>query len=250
MSLVSIITACFNSEATIADSLKSVGSQSYPCIEHIIVDGASNDGTLAVVKSFSHIHKVISEPDNGIYHAMNKGIKMASGDIIGILNSDDAYTDSEVINDIVSCFKSDNVMAVYADLVYVDEQNTNKVNRIWKSGIFSQQNFFYGWMPPHPTFFVRSEVYEKFGLFNTSFKSSADYEFMLRCLVKFELEAIYLPRIIVKMRTGGQSNATLRNRWRANREDRRAWDVNGLTPYFFTIPLKPLRKLTQFLIKK
>jgi len=249
MTLVSIITACYNSAATVADCLECVKTQSHPHIEHIVIDGASNDHTLAIVEAYPHVRKLVSESDGGIYDAMNKGVRLASGEIIGILNSDDMYIDDEVVSDVVDCFEKSNVMAVYADLEYVDAQDINKVKRLWKSGIFSTQNFFYGWMPPHPTFFVRREVYEKFGLFNTNFKSSADYEFMLRCLVKFEVEAAYLPRTIVKMRNGGQSNASFINRWRANREDRRAWDVNGLTPYFFTIPLKPIRKIFQFLVK-
>lgn len=249
MALVSIITACYNSAATLADCLDSVNRQHYRDIEHIIVDGASKDDTLAIAKSYPHIGKLISEPDKGIYDAMNKGIQLASGDIIGILNSDDMYTDANVISDIVSCFEQSEIMAVYADLEYVDNRDIGKTVRRWKSGAYSAQKFFYGWMPPHPTFFVRREVYEKFGVFNTSFRSSADYELMLRCLVRYEAEAAYLPRTIVKMRTGGQSNASFRNRWRANREDRRAWNVNGLTPYFFTIPLKPIRKIVQFIWK-
>jgi len=247
---ISIITVCFNSSQTISDCLKSVISQSHKNIEHIIIDGGSNDNTIDLVRQFPHVSRIISEPDNGIYDAMNKGIKLATGDIVGILNSDDFYASEGVLAKVSSGFENSNAMALYGDLQYVDKVQTKKIIRHWKSGYFSSQKFFYGWMPPHPAFFVRRELYEKYGSFDTGFKSSADYELMLRFLVKHDVVTTYLPQVLVKMRTGGQSNATLRNRWRANREDRRAWDVNGLTPYFFTIPLKPLRKLTQFLIKK
>ena len=246
---VSIITACYNAAGTIGDCLESIRTQRYPAIEHIVVDGASKDDTLAIVESYPHVARVISEHDTGIYDAMNKGIGCATGEIIGLLNADDMYIDNEVIAEVVSLFEQDDIMAVYADLVYVDAVDTDKVVRRWRSGQYNSQRFFYGWMPPHPTFFVRKNVYRQFGCFNTDFRSAADYEFMLRVLVKYGIKATYLPRLIVKMRTGGQSNASLLNRWRANREDRRAWDVNGLTPYFLTIPLKPIRKIVQFIWK-
>jgi len=245
---ISIITATFNSQHTIADTMNSIGMQAYPDVEHIIVDGCSTDNTLAIVSNFSHNYKLVSEEDKGLYDAMNKGISMASGEVVGILNGDDFYTKSDVLSKVADLFMNPAVMCVYADLDYVDKNDISKVVRRWRAGAYSSQKFFYGWMPPHPTFFVRRNLYEKYGQFDLRFKSAADYELMLRFLVKHELQATYLPDVIVKMRTGGQSNVSIRNRWRANREDRRAWDVNGLTPYFFTIPLKPLRKLIQFLV--
>lgn len=246
---VSIITASYNSEKTIRDTLQSVSRQSYPDIEHLIVDGASTDSTMNIVRSFDHIAKAVSEKDNGIYDAMNKGIALATGDIIGILNSDDVFSNDNVVSAIVKLFANSKTTLVYSDLQYVDERDTSKVVRYWKSGSYDSQKFYYGWMPPHPTVFVRREIYEKFGGFDTSFRFAADYELMLRFLVRYELEAGYLEGVSVNMRMGGHSNSSLSNRWKANREDRRAWDVNGLTPYFFTIPLKPLRKLTQFFFK-
>ncbi|ULQ56270.1 glycosyltransferase [Flavihumibacter rivuli] len=246
---ISIITATYNSARTLKDTLDSVAAQSWPDIEHIIVDGASSDDTLAIARSYPHVSKIHSGKDNGIYDAMNKGISMATGDIIGILNSDDLYTNDQVLAKVARLFQDPKVQAVYADLLYVDARDTSRVIRYWQSGGYSSQKFFYGWMPPHPTFFVRRELYEQYGVFNTSFRSAADYELMLRFLVKYDVPATYLPEVTVKMRTGGMSNASLTNRWRANREDRRAWDVNGLTPYFFTIFLKPFRKISQFLIK-
>lgn len=245
--LVSVITVCFNSEKTIQSTLQSVASQDYPSIEHIIIDGKSSDHTLNIVLQFPHVQKIVSEKDKGIYDAMNKGIKMATGDIIGILNSDDFYTGPEVISHIVKKISEDNADALYADLIYVDAVHTNKKIRTWKAGAYQQHKFLYGWMPPHPTFFVRRSVYQQYGYFNDQLRSAADYELMLRFLYKNKISVTYLPEIIVKMRAGGNSNASILNRFRANREDRKAWDLNAMNPYFFTTWLKPLRKLKQFI---
>jgi glycosyltransferase len=191
----------------------------------------------------------VSEKDNGIYDAMNKGIGLATGDIIGILNSDDVYSHDKVLSKVAAAFTDPSVDAVYADLQYVDPENTNRTIRTWKAGNYRPGSFYYGWMPPHPTFFVRKKIYSDAGLFNISLRSSADYELMLRILLKNKVRAGYIPEILVRMRAGGQSNATLKNRVIANREDRMAWQLNGLKPYFFTLYLKPLRKLSQFIIK-
>lgn len=245
---VSIITICYNSEATIRETITSVLSQSYSDIEYIIVDGKSKDGTCDIVRSFGDkISIFVSEPDKGIYDAMNKGVNLATGDVIGILNSDDFYADANVISDIVSTFKSTGAQGVYADLVYVDRENINKVTRTWKSGNYEEGKFLYGWMPPHPTFFVKRKVYEAYGHYTTELRSSSDYEFMLRVIHKEKISIGYLPRVITKMRVGGQSNVTISNRRKANLEDKRAWEMNGLKPYFFTIALKPIRKIKQFL---
>lgn len=246
---ISIITASYNSAATIGDTLQSVSMQNYDNIEHIIIDGASSDNTLEIVSYFPHVSKVISEKDNGIYDAMNKGVAQATGDVVGILNSDDVYTDRYVISKVMNEFEKKNADVVYADLQYVKFNDLQKVTRTWHSGKFSKRKFYYGWMPPHPTFFVRREVYEKIGNFNSSLRSAADYEFMLRVLLKNDFKVSYIPEVLVKMRTGGMSNATLRHRLRANREDREAWRINNITPYFFTIPFKPLRKVLQFIFK-
>ena len=247
--LVTIITATYNSAATLADTLETVAGQTYPNIEHLIIDGASSDETATRAARYPHVSRFVSEPDKGLYDAMNKGIKLASGEIIGILNSDDFYADNRVIEKVVDLFRNPEILAVYADLQYVDPKNTSRIIRHWKAGDYDQQAFFYGWMPPHPSFFVRKQLYEQCGVFNTSFRHSADYELMLRFLLRYNAPAAYLPEVVVKMRMGGQSNASFKNRWSANREDRLAWTVNGLTPYFFTIPLKPFRKIGQFLIK-
>ncbi|HTR30462.1 MAG TPA: glycosyltransferase family 2 protein [Puia sp.] len=244
---ISVITATYNSVATVRDTLVSIRQQDHPDIEHIIVDGRSTDGTLEVVAGFPHIARIISEKDKGIYDAMNKGIGMATGEVIGILNSDDVYIDATVLSTVAKAFANPQVMTVYADLQYVDPENLDRVQRTWITGRFRKNSFYYGWMPPHPTFFVRREVYERIGLFNTDLRSAADYELMLRVLLRYDISTYYIPRVIVKMRAGGVSNATLLNRLRANREDRLAWKLNGLKPYFFTLYLKPLRKITQFI---
>ena len=246
---ISIITATFNSAATVTDTLACISRQDHPDIEHIIVDGGSTDKTLEIVAAFPHISKVVTGKDRGIYDAMNKGIGLATGDVVGILNSDDVYTCSTVLSDVAKAFGDPNVMTAYADLQYVDADDLQKVRRNWKSGPFKRENFYFGWMPPHPTFFVRREVYDKAGLFNLEMRSAADYELMLRILLKLRLPAHYIPAVIVKMRTGGISNASLFNRLRANKEDRLAWKLNGLKPYFFTLYLKPLRKIHQFIFK-
>jgi glycosyltransferase len=246
---ISIITATFNSEATIKDTLECIRQQAYPDIEHIIVDGGSTDKTLEIVAAFSHVARVVSEKDNGIYDAMNKGIRLAGGEIIGILNSDDIYADAAVLADVAVAFADPAVMTVYADLQYVEAADLQKVRRRWTSGPFKPGNFYFGWMPPHPTFFVRRKVYDRAGLFNPELRSAADYELMLRILLKHGMPAYYIRRVLVRMRAGGVSNASLWNRLRANKEDRLAWKLNGLKPYFFTLYLKPLRKIHQFIFK-
>jgi len=246
---VSIITATYNSASTIRDTMNCIRQQDYPDIEHIIIDGLSNDETLNIVNTFPHVAKIVSEKDAGIYDAMNKGISLANGEIIGILNSDDVYIDNQVISTVASVFEDEKVDLCYADLQYVQYQNINKVVRTWKSGNFSKRSFYLGWMPPHPTVFIRRSIYEKVGLFNTTLKSAADYEMMLRVLLKNKIPAHYIPRVLVKMSTGGVSNASVWNRIKANREDRLAWKLNGLRPYFFTLYLKPLRKISQFIIR-
>lgn len=246
---ISIITACYNSAQTVADTLTSVSRQGHRAVEHIIVDGASRDNTLEIVGEFPHVAKVVSEKDNGIYDAMNKGISLATGEVVAILNSDDVYIDNQVVAKVMSAFEDPSIDAAYGDLQYVKQDDLNKITRTWRSGSFSPRKFYYGWMPPHPSFFVRRRVYDQVGRFNCSLRSSADYEFMLRVLLKYRLRPRYIPQVLVKMRTGGMSNATIQHRLRANREDREAWRLNGIEPHFFTVPLKPLRKVFQFMIK-
>jgi glycosyltransferase len=244
---VSIITPSFNSAHTIRDTLESVRNQSFPSVEHLVIDGASHDNTLDIVQKFNGSVQCFSEPDKGIYDAMNKGIRKAAGDVIGILNSDDFYSTPEVLAEVAALFEEKDCDAVYGDLVYVDNKDINKVVRRWNAGPFRSSKFLYGWMPPHPTFFVRRQVYEKYGVFDTSLKTSADYELMLRFLYRYQIQVAYLPQCLVCMRTGGQSNASLKHRLDANREDRLAWKINGLKPRFYTTILKPIHKIPQFL---
>ena len=250
LSKVSIITVCYNSGNTIEDTLLSVINQSYPNIEYIVIDGVSTDNTLSIINKYKDkITKVVSEKDNGIYDAINKGIRLATGDIIANLNSDDFYIDNNVIADVVATFEKEKTSTLYADLYYVDAVDTNKIVRYWKSKQYKEGLFLKGWMPPHPTFFVKKEVYQKYGLFDLQFKSAADYEIMLRFIHRFKASISYLPRVIVKMRVGGVSNSSLKNRIKANQEDRKAWEVNGLKPHTFTLIFKPLSKLLQFVKK-
>jgi glycosyltransferase len=246
---ISIITAAYNSELTIGDTLGCIRDQDHSSVEHIIIDGGSTDDTLRIVSRYPHVAQIISERDRGIYDAMNKGILRATGEVVGILNSDDIYTGTDTLSMIAEAFSNPAVQAVYADLQYVLAADPGKIVRTWKAGKFSRNNFYYGWMPPHPTFFVRRKIYDELGLFNLDLRSAADYELMLRILLKHKIPALYIPRVIVKMRTGGMSNASFKNRLRANREDQLAWKLNGLNPHFFTVYIKPIRKITQFLIR-
>lgn len=246
---ISIITSTYNSASTIKDTLQCISEQEYDDIEHLIIDGGSKDNTLELIKQFPHVSKLISEKDDGIYDAMNKGIAMASGEIIGILNSDDFYVSSGVLSKVAAAFQDPEVMATYANLQFVHKNDTNKVVRTWKAGYYTRKSFYYGWMPPHPTFFVRKSVYDQLGVFNCDMGSAADYELMLRLLLKYGIKAVYLNEIIVKMRMGGASTVSVKNRLKANKKDRLAWKINGLQPNLLTLYLKPVRKIGQFFIK-
>lgn len=247
---VTIITVCYNSSSTIEDTIKSVIAQTYKNIEYIIIDGLSTDNTLAIINKYSNqVTKVISEKDNGLYDAINKGIGLATGDVIANLNSDDFYIDNNVISDIVSKFEQENTSLLYSDLYYVDADDTNIIKRYWKSGKYKKGLFFKGWMPPHPTFFVKKEIYNQYGVFNLKLKSAADYEIMLRFIHKYECSLSYLNRVTVKMRVGGVSNSSIANRLKANREDKMAWKINGIKPKSYTLILKPISKIGQFLKK-
>jgi len=224
---VSIITPCYNSVSTIEETLDSVEVQEYPFIEHIIIDSASHDGTIHLLDDYKeHIDELVSEEDEGIYNAINKGVKKASGDIIGVLNSDDVYFSNSVINRVVEEFENNEVSAVYGDLKYIDDDG--KTLRYWKSGAFDPSKFDKGWMPPHPTFFVKSELYEEYGLYDEQFDIAADYELMLRFLYKNEVAISYIPEVLVKMRAGGISNNGLSSRIYTLLEDYKAWRQNGL----------------------
>jgi glycosyltransferase involved in cell wall biosynthesis len=247
---ISIITVAYNSSLTIKDTFNSVLAQTYPDIEYIVVDGNSQDKTKDIIKTFEPLFvgrmKWISEPDKGLYDAMNKGIRMSTGEVIGIINSDDLFCDDRAIEKVIRVFEQNKSLdSVYADLYYVAQNDTNKIVRHWLTG--SQRKFKYGWHPAHPTFYVRREVYEKYGLFNLDFKLAADFEIMLRFLEKYKIATLYLREPLVKMRLGGETNKSYKNIFNQNVECVRAFVQNDLRvnrimyPFFRIIP-----KLFQF----
>ena len=243
---ISVITVCFNAAETIADTIESIRCQSHPDIEYIVVDGGSTDETLSIIERNRDVISVlITGPDNGMYDAANKGISSAAGEIVGMLNADDFYADKDVLKDVASSVE-DGCDAVYGDLHYVDREHPQTIKRNWISGSFDRKSFLSGWMPPHPTFFLRKNAYESYGMFRLDFESAADYELMLRMLYKHSLKPRYIDRVLVKMRVGGKSNVSIANRIRANREDRKAWTINGLKAAWYTLYLKPLSKLNQY----
>jgi glycosyltransferase involved in cell wall biosynthesis len=243
---ITIITVILDNTKFVQDAINSVLDQTFTNIEYVIIDGGSKDGSIDVINSYGDkITKFVSEPDEGIYDAMNKGISLATGEIIGFLNSDDFYQNSNVIATIASGF-TQGVDAVYADLDYVSRSDKNKVERKWRSGEYNINAFYSGWMPPHPTFFVKAAIYKKYGGYNSTLKYSADYELMLRLCLVNKITVKYIPEVLVKMRVGGYGNRSLRSRINANVEDRKAWQLLNIKPRFFTFLLKPLRKITQY----
>lgn len=247
---ISIITVVYNNVKAIKNAIDSVLSQSYPNIEYIIVDGNSTDGTKELVASYGNkITTFISESDYGIYDAMNKGLRFATGDYVAFLNADDVYASSTSVASMAHLLQQTQADVGYANLIYLHPEPNNTIKRYWKSGNFSKLNFLLGFTFPHPTFFAKKSLFDKYGGFNTSLKIAADYELTLRFTYKNESKVVYLPEILVKMRAGGASNGNIRNRFRANSEDRQAWVLNHLNPYFFTFLFKPLRKLPQYIFK-
>jgi glycosyltransferase involved in cell wall biosynthesis len=244
---ISIITVAFNSANTIADTMRSVAAQHYGCIEHIIIDGASSDSTLGIVSQFATDSTIVrSEPDKGIYDAMNKGLKMASGDVVGFLNSDDVFADPRSLATIANALVNPEIDACYGDLIYVSHKNPTRVIRHWKSRIYETGLCEKGWMPAHPTFYARKSVYEEFGDFDTDLKLQADFEMALRLLDIARIKTTYIPQVLVKMRTGGASNANLKNVIRGNLEASKACKKHGLRGGVFFILRKVGSRLPQF----
>jgi glycosyltransferase involved in cell wall biosynthesis len=215
---ISIITVCFNSEKTIKDTLVSVGSQKNVDVEHVLIDGASKDNTLDIIKNHNTVSKLISEPDKGIYDAMNKGIAIATGEIVGTLNADDFYYDNDVLKEVEKVFLDPSIDACYGDLIYVSQDNTDQIIRFWKSNNYKLGLFKSGWMPAHPTFFVRRNVYEKLGGFNLDYKIAADFELLFRLIEQNKIKTKYIPKVIVKMRLGGTTNKNWSNVINQNKE--------------------------------
>lgn len=229
MTKVSIITASFNSERTIGETFLSLSVQTHPQVEHILVDGGSSDSTVAIAKAQGNrLTKLVSEADSGIYDAMNKGVNLATGDIVGTLNADDVYADNQVLKKVVDVFSDSKVDVCYGDLVYVAPGDVNKILRVWKASDYSQGLFLSGWVPPHPTFFVRRSIYEKHGGFDLAFPLAADFELMLRFLHCLRLKSVYIPHTLVKMRLGGATNKNLKNIFNQNGEIFRAGRKNNV----------------------
>lgn len=248
---ISIITPTFNSETTIADTIDSIVRQNYKNIEYIIIDGASSDKTLEIVSRYKTTIPItiISEPDKGIYDAMNKGIARATGDIVGILNSDDFFHTDTTLDLVATAFTNTaHVDAVYGDLLYIDQYKKDKVTRIWKSGSYDRRKLQNGWMMPHPTFFVRNSIYKKIQpWFRLTLPIAADYELMFRMLYLHTISVSYIPHILVTMRRGGNSGRNIRNRFKGWSELRQSWKINGCKVPRLFITRRILHKLFQFI---
>ena len=244
---VSVITVSFNSARTIGDTLASVAAQTYPHIEHLVIDGASTDNTVEVVQQFrARVSRLISEPDTGIYDAMNKGLALAQGDLVGFLNADDMYADAGAVAAIVEAANHSGAKAIYGDLIYVRAHEPQFAVRVWRSHAFAPNGLRFGWMPPHPTLYVRRDTINALGGFNSSYRISADYDFILRCFSDPKMTSHYIPRVLVKMRMGGASNKSVHALRQKSTEDLRALRTNrvgGLGTLF----CKNFRKLAQFL---
>ena len=244
---ISIITATYNSFQTISDCIASVYDQTYPYIEHIIIDGASNDKTIEVINSQpNRVYKLISEPDNGIYDAMNKGIRIATGDIIGILNSDDLLYDSKVLEQIAYAFQNNNIECCFGNLVFFDK--TKKIVRKWHSKSFEKGSFAKSWTPAHPTFYCKKELYEKYGLYKTNYKIAADVELMLRFLEVNEVRSLFLNEYLVKMQSGGASNNGINSTITITKELQRVFRENGLPFNLFKYLFYKTLKLKEFIV--
>lgn len=243
---ISVITAVYNNQATLADALDSILAQDYRNTELIVVDGASTDGTLEVIQRYAgQLAQIVSEPDRGIYDALNKGIRLATGDIVGFLHSDDIFADNQVLTRIAAALANPSVDACYGDLCYVRQDKPERVVRYWRAGRYHPRLLARGWMPPHPTFYARRELYERFGGFDLNYRIAADYDCLLRFLGKGHIHCAYIPEVLVHMRLGGISNRSLPNLLRKSREDYRALRQNQIDG-FSALLLKNLRKVPQF----
>lgn len=249
--LVSIITVSYNSENTIQNTIESVLSQTYKNIEYILIDGSSTDSTNDIILSFGDkITKHITEPDQGMYDAMNKGIRLASGDIVGILNADDLFVGPNVIEKVVKEFGKSGIDAVYGDVQFVNPEFENKILRYYSSKRFNTYKFKFGIMPAHPSFYARRELFEKYGYYKTGYKIAADFELLLRFLYKNQVESYYLEYPFVSMRPGGISNKNFKSNWVLNKEIFRACKENGIYTNYFYIYSKYFWKIFEFIGNK
>lgn len=247
---ISVVTTTYNCAATVADCLTSVATQSHAAREHIVIDGASTDGTLQELRRHrAQLAMLESEPDAGIYYGLNKGIEHAGGEVLGLLHADDVFADTEVLERVASAFTDPAVQAVYGDLEYVSAENPTRVIRHWRSGPFRRERLRWGWMPPHPTLYLRRSLYERFGVFDTRYRIAADYDLMLRVLNQLEGKVVYLPQVLVRMRLGGASNRSLRQVMRKSWEDYQALRTNQVGG-IGALAWKNLSKLPQFVQRK
>lgn len=243
---ISLITAVYNHADTIAQAVQSVQTQSWPMVEHVVIDGASTDGTVQVLQSCLNERAVwVTEPDKGIYHALNKGLARATGDVIGLMHSDDFFADDHVLSRVAAAFVDPDVDAVYGDLDYVAKDDTSRIIRRWRSGEYQVAQLAYGWMPPHPTLYLRRSVIERWGGYDTRYKIAADYDAILRYFGQGHIRVAYIPHVLVKMRVGGESNRSLAKVWLKTREDYAALRRNNVGGVA-TLILKNVRKLGQF----
>ncbi len=245
---VSVITICFNAASEIDETIRSVMVQDHQDIEHIVIDGGSTDGTQEKIKRYSEcIAHFVSEKDEGVYDAMNKGLRLATGEVIAFVNAGDMMATRNTVSYMVRAFAEQDADAIYGDALMVDPNDITKVKRFWKGGEYDRTNFKKGWMPPHLGTYIRKSAYDQYGLFNTALKVSADYELMFRFLYKHKLRARYVPKVLVRFRLGGVSNRSLGHIWRANKEVYAAWKLNGEAVSPLIVLRKPLRKLGQML---
>jgi glycosyltransferase involved in cell wall biosynthesis len=245
---VTLITATFNSAKTLHLNLKSVERQSYNNIEHILIDNCSTDGTLEIAQTYTHISGVISEKYDGIYDAINKCIELATGDIIGILYPGSYLANEHSIKNIVSVFNSTNAQATYGSLIYVNKNKPEKINSVWLAGCYNPNMFYHGWMLPHPTFYVKKEVYETYGLYNSTFKYASDYEMVLRLLLKHKIKTAPMREVIIYMNTSEVHYNDIKTQIESSLEYRLAWETIGLTPLWYTLYLKPLFKFWHYIL--
>jgi len=247
--MVSIVTVCYNSSVTIRDTFESVLKQTYSNFEYVVIDGDSTDTTVSIIKEyeskFNGKMRWITEPDDGLYDAMNKGIRMAKGDIIGILNSDDYYASSAVLKNVCDIIYGEKIDSCYGNILY---EKKNKPYRFWRAGV--QKSFKFGWMPPHPSFFLKKSMYEEHGYFGLDYGSAADYELMLRLLERKKITTKWIDELFVIMRVGGVSNNSFLSRIKAYNNDKKGWINNELSPFFFTLFLKKILKISQYFVAK
>ncbi len=247
---ISIITVSFNAKHTIADALESVAAQTHPDIEHLVVDGASTDGTFEVIRQYEkHLAKLISEPDHGIYDAMNKGLRLATGDVIGFLNADDVYADPGVLGRVAESMERHRLDALFGDVSFFRSNNLKRDVRRFRSRYFQPERLAWGWMPAHPALFLRREVYERVGHFRTDYRIAGDFEFLARAFWGQSLRYRYFPEVLVRMRLGGVSTGGWRNTLLLNREVLRACHENGIPTNMLKILSKYPAKLLEFLRK-